>query len=317
MCKRLLYLIPAIAALAFAGIGVQSYLRGILAPAHDPQAMTLNYERIGHGPTKVVLLHGLTGSLQYWKKGLEYAPDDYSLLLIDLLGFGDSPKPNARYDVAEHVGAIEKVLRIEGFDSGDAFVVGHSLGAILAIGLVGEHSEWFEGLVVIGLPNFVDEEEIKDTFARISLWNQLSVDSSYQFVCYFHPLYMTEWFRPDNVPKDIFDEAKKHTWVSYYRSLDEVIVNTDLRSLVSKVQDKRILLIHGDKDAAAPVENVIALLPIFRSAIFERLEGKDHQVFLSDPAKIWALIDDFAAPENRNFSDMTVNLSDTNGSAPE
>lgn len=304
MRKRLLYLLPAVAALAFAGIGVQSYLRGILAPAYDPQAMTLNYERIGHGPTKVVLLHGLTGSLQYWKKGLEYAPDDYSLLLIDLLGFGESPKPNARYDFEEHLGAIEKVLKLENFNSGDVVIVGHSLGAILALGLVGEHPGWFEGIVVIGLPNFVDKEEIKDTFARISLWDELSIDSTYQFVCYFHPLYMTEWFRPDNVPKDIFDEAKKHTWVSYYRSLDEIVVNSDLRALASKVKDKRILLIHGDKDAAAPIDNVAVLLPIFNRAIFERLEEADHQVYLSDPATTWALIDDFLTAENDDVGDM-------------
>lgn len=304
MRKRLLYLIPAIAALAFAGIGVQSYLRGILAPAYDPQAMTLNYERIGHGPTKVVLLHGLTGSLQYWKKGLEYAPDDYSLLLIDLLGFGESPKPNARYDFEEHLGAIEKVLKLENFNAGDVVVVGHSLGAILALGLVGENPRLFDGIVVIGLPNFVDKEEIKDTFARISLWDELSIDSTYQFVCYFHPLYMTEWFRPDNVPKDIFDEAKKHTWVSYYRSLDEIVVNSDLQALASKVKDKRILLIHGDKDAAAPIDNVAVLLPILSRAIFERLEEADHQVYLSDPATTWALIDDFLAAENGDVGDM-------------
>ena len=308
MRKRLFYLTIGVVFLAFAGVGTQSYFRGTLSPPFDPQAMTLNYERIGDGPQKLILLHGLTGSLQYWKKGIEFVPDSYSLLLIDLLGFGDSPKPNSRYDLDEHLGAIEKVLRIEGFDSGDAVVVGHSLGAILAMGLVGEHPEWFEGLVVIGLPSFADKDEIKNTFARISLWDQLSVDSTYQFVCYFHPIYMTEWFRPKNVPKDIFDEAKKHTWVSYYRTLDEIVVNLDLPTLASKIQDKRILLIHGDKDAAAPVENVVALLPIFSSAMFERLEGEDHQVYLSDPARVWALIGDFSAPEDRGVSDITGNL---------
>ena len=270
--------------------------------------MTLNYERVGDGATKIVLLHGLTGSLTYWKKGLEYVPDSYSLLLIDLLGFGDSPKPNGKYDLDEHLGALEKVLEIEGFDSGDTFVVGHSLGAILAMGLIGEHSDWFEGLVVIGLPIFADEEEIKDTIAKISLWDGLSVDSTYQFVCYFHPLYMTEWFRPESVPKDIFNEAKKHTWVSYYRTLDEVVVNSDLRKLALKIQGKKILLIHGELDATAPVENVAALLPVFTNAIFARLAGEGHQVYLSDPEKIWALIGDFAAPESRNVDDMAENL---------
>ena len=308
MLKRVFYLVLGVSFLAIAGIGNHIYLRGVLSPPYDPKAMTLNYERVGDGATKIVLLHGLTGSLTYWKKGLEYVPDSYSLLLIDLLGFGDSPKPNGKYDLDEHLGALEKVLEIEGFDSGDTFVVGHSLGAILAMGLIGEHSDWFEGLVVIGLPIFADEEEIKDTIAKISLWDGLSVDSTYQFVCYFHPLYMTEWFRPESVPKDIFNEAKKHTWVSYYRTLDEVVVNSDLRKLALKIQGKKILLIHGELDATAPVENVAALLPVFTNAIFARLAGEGHQVYLSDPEKIWALIGDFAAPESRNVDDMAENL---------
>lgn len=308
MRKRVFYLTIAFVILAFIGTGVQTYLRGALATPYDPQSMTLNYERIGDGPTKIVLLHGLTGSLRYWKKGLAYAPDSYSLLLIDLLGFGDSPKPNGKYDLEEHITAIEKVMKKEGFDSGNSFAVGHSLGAILAMGLVGEHPEWFDGLVTIGLPSFADKEEIKETFARISLWDELSVDSTYQFVCYFHPIYMTEWFRPKNIPKEIFDEAKKHTWVSYYRTLDEILVNADLQRLASKIQDKKILLIHGENDLAAPVENAVALLPFFSNAIFERLMGEDHQVYLSDPAKIWALIDNFAAPESRNVDNMAGSL---------
>jgi pimeloyl-ACP methyl ester carboxylesterase len=96
-----------------------------MAPTYDPEKMTLNYERIGNGPKKMVLRHGLTGSLKYWKTGLDDLPDFYSLLLIDLLGFGDSTKPNSKYDLEEHLGAIEKVIKKEGFDSGDAIVMGH------------------------------------------------------------------------------------------------------------------------------------------------------------------------------------------------
>jgi hypothetical protein len=34
---------------------------------------------------------------------------------------------------------------------------------------------------------------------------------------------------------------------------------------------------------------VEALLPIFTNTKFERLPDADHQVYLADPAKVWAL----------------------------
>ena len=76
--KRALYIALTIILLIFAGVGLQSYLDGVLEPPYDQDAITLNYERIGDGPDKIVLLHGLTGSLNYWKKGLGEVPDSHS-----------------------------------------------------------------------------------------------------------------------------------------------------------------------------------------------------------------------------------------------
>lgn len=287
------YLIFSIIILAFAAVGIRGYLHGIMAPTYDPQKMTLNYERIGDGQKKIILLHGLTGSLNYWKSGLDELSDDYSLLLIDLLGFGDSPKPRGKYDLEEHLAAIEKVVKKEGFDSGNVMVVGHSLGAILSIGLVGKQSDWFQGLAVIGLPNYKEREAIKIKFSKASIWDGLTVDSRYKFICFFHPLYINEFFRPKNIPMDIFRDVGKHTWVSYYHTLDEVIINTDLMQLATKIKDKKILCIHGENDGAAPIENVEALLPIFNNATFKRLPEADHQVYLAEPKKVWSLITTF------------------------
>ena len=282
--------------IAIVGIGIYGYLHGVLAPPYDPQEMALNYERIGNGSKKIILLHGLTGSLNYWKRGLDSLSASYSLLLIDLLGFGGSPKPNSKYDLEEHLGAIEKAIIKEGFDSGGAVVAGHSLGAILAIGLAAKRPEWFQGLAVIGLPVYNSKEAIKRKFSKRSLWDGLTVDSRYKFVCFFHPLYMTEWFRPENVPKDVFRDAAKHTWVSYYRTLDEIILNTNLTQLASQIKDKKILFIHGEKDTAAPIENVEKLASVFTNAKFERLPGADHQIFLAAPEKVWSLVSEYFRP---------------------
>ncbi len=40
-------------------------------PDYNPNTTLLNYGIIGSGEKKLVLLHGLTGSLNYWKRSLE------------------------------------------------------------------------------------------------------------------------------------------------------------------------------------------------------------------------------------------------------
>jgi pimeloyl-ACP methyl ester carboxylesterase len=276
-----------------AAVALRGYLHGIMSPSYDPEKMTLNYERIGNGPIKIILLHGLTGSLRYWKDGLGDLSDSNSLLLIDLLGFGDSPKPKSEYSIEEHLGAIEKVVKKEGFDSGNCIVVGHSLGAILSMALVGEHPDWFRGLVVIGLPNYNGKKAIQNRFSKSSLWDSISVDSRYKFVCFFHPLYVTEFFRPKNIPMDVFKDVGKHTWISYYNTLDKVIIDFDLVELATKIKDKKILFIHGENDSAAPIENMEELLPIFKNAKCIKLPEADHQVYLAEPDKVWSLISSF------------------------
>lgn len=274
-------------------VALHGYFHGVMAPPYSPDEMTLHYERVGNGKQKILLLHGLTGSLRYWKGGLQYAPEESTILAIDLLGFGDSPKPNSKYDIEEHLDAIEKVLKLEGFDKGGTLIVAHSLGTILSMALAGKHPDWFDGLALIGLPNYKEKAAIKTKFSQSSLFDKFSVDSDYKFICFFHPLYITEFFRPKNIPKDIFKDVGKHTWVSYYRTLDEVIINSNLPELANKIKDKKVLFIHGEQDSAAPVENAETLFPVFKNAKFVRLPEADHQVYLAEPEKIWSLIKSF------------------------
>ena len=76
-----------------------------------PTETLLNYEIIGSGENKLVLLHGLTGSLNYWKRNLESITKTHTLLLIDLLGFGDSPKPQSDYSLSVQLQALELILK--------------------------------------------------------------------------------------------------------------------------------------------------------------------------------------------------------------
>ncbi len=269
------------------------FLRVVFAPVYDATTMSLNYEIIGSGEKNLILIHGLGGSKNYWKKGLGNITRTHKLLLVDLLGFGDSPKPKSDYSVSVQIAALEKIILKEGFDKGNTVIVGHSLGAVLSLALFAKHPDWFKGAAVIGLPIFTSKAEFRKEMSTHSRFDQLAVGSYAEIVCMLRPLYMLNWFKPKNVPDDVFSDAKKHTWQSYYYSLNEVILNTDLYAIADRIKDKNILFIQGEKDKTAPLANAKRFAKTFSASKFVEVKDGDHQLFLKNPDTVWNLINQY------------------------
>jgi len=123
------HVVLLVGVLPLATIGIYQYLKVVLGPTYDAEKMSLNYEVLGSGPKQLLLIHGLTGSLNYWKQDIESISNTHTILLIDLLGFGGSPKPNSNYSLDTQLQAIEKVIIKTGFGDQQSLVVGHSMGA--------------------------------------------------------------------------------------------------------------------------------------------------------------------------------------------
>jgi pimeloyl-ACP methyl ester carboxylesterase len=110
----------------------------------------VNYVQQGHGDP-VLLVHGLAASLHDWDDLLpELASSGYAGYALDLLGHGESDKPDAR---AEYT--VEKV-----FDHFSVWVdslaihepltlVGHSLGGALCLMYTLRHPERVKALVLV------------------------------------------------------------------------------------------------------------------------------------------------------------------------
>jgi pimeloyl-ACP methyl ester carboxylesterase len=273
-------------------VGYQ-YLKVVTAPVYNAATMSLNYETIGVGEKKLLLLHGMAGSKNYWKKDLEKIDGTHQLLLVDLLGFGDSPEPYSNYSLDVQLGALEKIILKEGFEKGNTALVGHSLGAILAFALLAKRPSWFKGIAVIGLPVFTNKKQFIQNMSQISFFDRLSVSPFSKLVCMFKPLYMVSWLKPDNLTTEVFADAKKHTWLSFSNSLNEVMLKTDLYSIAKNIKNKKILFIQGEKDRVAPVANVKKFAELFPDAIFNTVKDGDHQLFLKTPDKVWNLINQY------------------------
>lgn len=263
------------------------------APDYNPEKMELNYEIIGTGNKNMILIHGLAGTKNYWKKDLEEVTKTHRLLLVDLLGFGDSPKPNSNYSLEIQLAAIEKVINKVGFNKGQTVIVGHSLGAILTLSLFAKHPDWFEGAAVIGLPVVTSKKQfIKDTSGNSNL-DRLAVSKFGKLFCMLHPLYTLKWFQPKNLTDEVFSDSKKHTWQSYFYSLNEIILKTDLYAVTKNIKDRKILFIQGEKDKVAPMIYVKKFSETFTNAKIIEVKNGDHQLFLENAKGVWNMINQY------------------------
>ena len=277
----------------FISVAGYQYLTVALAPEYDSETMPLNYEVVGSGEKNIVLIHGLAGSKNYWKRDLEQITGTYRLLLVDLLGFGDSPKPQSEYTLEIQLAALENIISKEGFHRGESLIVGHSLGAVLSLALFAKHPDWFKGATVIGLPVFESKDQFLEQMSGDSFFDKLAVGPYGKLFCMLHPLYIVQWFKPKNLTDDVFQDSKKHTWQSYHHSLNEIILNNDLYRTIENIRDRRILFVHGAKDKVAPYVNVENFARSFSQAKLIEVQDGDHQLFLKEPLEVWKAMGDF------------------------
>lgn len=127
----------------------------------------------GAGPA-VVALHGVTASAANFVGVADQLAGRRPLLAFDLRGRGDSDKPEAPYGMAQHADDVATAMRTFRLDS--TVVVGHSMGAYVAVALAARHPELVAGLVLVdgGLPVDLPEGVVAADFLDVMIAPQMA-----------------------------------------------------------------------------------------------------------------------------------------------
>ena len=116
-----------------------------------PDRVRLTYVEQGEaGGVPVVMLHGLSDSWHSYERVLPYLPPSIHAFALSQRGHGDSERPEAGYgprDFATDVAAF-----LDTIDLGRAVIVGHSLGAAVALRFAIDYPERLRGLVLVDSP---------------------------------------------------------------------------------------------------------------------------------------------------------------------
>jgi len=119
----------------------------------EVDGLDLHYLVEGRGPA-VVLVHGLGVFAESWRHTLGTLAGRTTVYALDLPGFGASAKPRAWYRLPYFAGALHGFMEALGIR--EASLVGHSLGAAVAVTYALTHPARVERLALVGgvVPGF-------------------------------------------------------------------------------------------------------------------------------------------------------------------
>ncbi|MQM08960.1 hypothetical protein Taro_041820 [Colocasia esculenta] len=253
--------------------------------------------------TEVIFLHGFLSSSSIWTETVfsnlsEAAAQNCRLFAVDLLGFGQSPKPaDCFYTLGEHIGMIERTI-IEPFQLDSFHLVAHSMGCIIALAIAAKHRELVRSITVVAPPYFCSTKDIAshnalNKLAARRLWPLSlfgsSVMSWYEhlgrsicfIVCRNHRKW--EWIlklitRRD--PHFLFVDITKHTHHSAWHTMHNVICGgaKSLEEHLEALSGSGIpaKVIHGSKDQVVPLECSYSVKSRAPFLDLQVIPGADH-----------------------------------------
>lgn len=99
-----------------------------------------------------VMIHGIGNTLHSWDEVVDSMPRDVRIIGVDLLGFGDSPRPRwAVYDAKTQARSVGATLLAMGLMQRPV-LVGHSLGALVAVEIAKRYTLLPRALVLCSPP---------------------------------------------------------------------------------------------------------------------------------------------------------------------
>jgi pimeloyl-ACP methyl ester carboxylesterase len=266
--------------------------------AHQRRASNLTtplfVKTAGEGESQILFIHGLMASHRYWENQISEFSKNHFIVAPDLLGFGNSPWPKSGYTFESHLNSLEHTLKIVGIPEKPFVIVGHSLGAILALRYAATHPDRVSKVLILAIPLFRTKEDAQKSMKKSSTMESMMGLNSViaPLLCFFHEALgpgAVPLFRPfmKGFPDSVIEDATKHTWASFHETVENVIIGADITGDLKKIGAGKITLVIGDSDHDQPAAELEKIKALGVEIITVR---GDHNFPLQSPVQINDLI---------------------------
>ncbi len=226
----------------------------------------VHYEVLGRGKP-VILLHGWVGSWRYWIPAMQAASTSFRAYAFDLWGFGETAKESAMYSIRRQTELLDSFMNAMGI--GKVALIGHGLGAVVALQYAAEHSFVVDRVMVVSAP--VEGAGLAE---RAGSFNPSDLASRLTDASPAH------------------DAARKEAAKSDPAAIQTSMEELGKLNLADSFQEMNTaaLLVHGLKDPLFPNVEMSDLPTMFHQITFDE---SGHFPMLDQPNKFHRLMKDF------------------------
>jgi non-heme chloroperoxidase len=241
--------------------------------------VTLEYVEQGAG-APVVLLHGVTDSWRSFDPLLAALPPTVHAYAVTQRGHGGSDKPAAGYRYADFAADVVAFLDAVGVPK--AVIVGHSMGAVVALRVACTAPERVAGLFLLGaVPTWAEHSELQ------SLWDAAigtfadPIDRGF-----VHEFQASTVARPlDEAWLDVFVAESLKAPARVWRAAFAELLHGDFSAELSNITAPTVVL-WGDRDGLARRAERDALTAALPGAQVVDDTGGGHAIHWETPARV-------------------------------
>ena len=239
-----------------------------------PYTLNVHYFcRPDNPKSTILLIHGLGTSWRTWKPLEPYLPRDTQVIAIDMLGFGNSPKPDWKsYNAHDQATSIAATLRHESITRLDV-VIGHSMGSLAAVELAKKYPKLAQSLILCSPPIYhpkIDEKihhPEKILRALYSLINKHPRSSKR----------LLQFADRHNIWPDAGFKADKITAKSFLTALNTAIINQTTMTDISQLK-LPITILSGKLDPLIVERNLKKLAKEHKNIAHRSMTMQSHEI---------------------------------------
>jgi len=248
----------------------------------------LYYEMSGQGES-LIFIHGLGSSSRDWEYQVAYFDDSFKTLVFDLRGHGRSDKPAGPYSMqllAQDTAALIKELKLE-----PVYLVGISLGGMVALQLALDSPELVKSLVLV---NTVSEVPVRTLKERFELKLRLTV-AALLGMRYLGKLLAKRLFPKSSQQsiRELFVERWAENDPASYRAALQAVIGWSVTDKLDKL-DIPLLVVAAEHDYI-PLSAKASIVDLVKNAELLVIKDSRHGTPVDQPEVFNRALSDFLA----------------------
>jgi pimeloyl-ACP methyl ester carboxylesterase len=235
----------------------------------------------------ILFIHGLGSSPIVWRDIPQALSEYFHTIAVDLIGFGESDKPQLTYTISYFAKFIKNFLRQIGIKD-KITIIGHSLGGYIAIEYAIENKEHIEKLVLIDSSGMLDKPTpLLEQYLDAAMETDPNLRYNKVKKVFENLLAVPSRLLP--VIVDIFilvieKPGAKHAFESAFRNSTTTSINLER---LKQIKDIPCLIIWGERDNLIPIDHINKFGQILKDAKLMVIADAGHSPFVEKTAIVY------------------------------